>query len=237
MKKTCKQKHRARRKGGIVQKVGLDPTSYLDYEQIMYVLNYCRNRVKRAKKSKDCHDARPVITLILLESYFYTGLRATELLGLQLQDLPQYHSHSFIRVPGEFTKNGKQRTVRVNQLIINKWTVYIERFHKIALKLIGSGDRAKKEKGLSTPLILNEWGKPMEYSSVYGRIKTVARHTGYELWPHLCRHTYATQLLQASGSLPEVQDALGHSNPSTTRVYAKTINPIAQQNLERLNFG
>ena len=232
MIRTCKQRHRARRKSqaGTIKKVGLDPASYLDDEQIRFILNYCRNRARSGA-------SRPAVTLILLESYFYTGLRATELLGLQLQDLPQFHGHGFIRVSAEFAKGGKQRIVRVNQLIIDKWTVYIARFHKPDIKMIESGDKVKKVQGLSAPLILNEHGQPMEYSSVYSRLKTVGKHTGINLWPHLCRHTYATQLLKASGSLREVQFQLGHSNPATTTIYASVINPIAEQNLKNLNYG
>ena len=232
MAKTCKQRHRARRKSrkGTRKRVGLDPASYLDHEQVMYVLTYCRNKARNGNR-------RAAITLILLESYFYTGLRATELLGLELRDMPWFHGHKFIRVPAEFAKGSKQRTVMVSQLIIDKWKVYIERFHKPSIKLIASGDKIKRDQGLSTPLILNEWGKPMEYPSVAGRIRTVSKHTGLKLWAHLCRHTYATQLLKASGSLEQVQDALGHSNPHITRVYASVINSFAELNLEKVNFG
>jgi site-specific recombinase XerD len=42
--------------------------------------------------------------------------------------------------------------------------------------------------------------------------------------PHMARHTYATQLLEATGDLALVQDALGHSSPHTTRVYAQVRN-------------
>lgn len=230
-KLTCKQRHRRRRKGGTVQGMGLDPKSHLSFERVMFVLNYCRNRAARG-------GIRAAVTLMLLESYFYTGLRAIELLGLELQDLPQFHGHTnFVRVPSEFAKGGKQRMLMVNHKIAVKWDVYINRFHKPALALINSNDQVKKRQGLATPLILNEHGKPMEYACVWGRLKTVAKNTGIDLRPHICRHTYGTELLRISGSIELVQDNLGHSNPATTRIYAKTINPIAEQHLQKLDFG
>jgi len=230
---SCKERHRRRwrKNKGSVRKIGLDPGSFLEEEQIMMVLNYARKKASGGS-------FRAAITLMLLESYFYTGLRAIELLGLVLLDLPGFNGHpDLIRVPADFAKKEKQRTMLVSRKIVGKWEKYIERFHQPALKAINSNDPARKQKALRTPLFLNEQFKPMEYHSVWHRLKTVARNTGVELRPHICRHTYGTQLLKKSGNLELVQDQLGHSSPVTTRIYAKTLKTSSIQHLERLDFG
>ncbi len=230
---SCKQRHRNRwkRGRGTVTKVGLDPSSYLEAEQIMMVLNYCRNRAARG-------GVRAAVTLILVESYFYTGLRAIELLGLSLIDLPGFNGHSnIVRIPADFAKGQKQRIILISSILLSKWEAYIQRFHKRAIAGIRSGDRATKEKALRTPLFLNERFQPMEYHNVWHRLRIVRKNTGVELRPHICRHTYATQLLKKSGNLEELQDLLGHVSPATTRIYAKTLKASTIQNLERLNFG
>lgn len=230
---TCQQRHRLRRRRtrGAVERIGLDPKSYLTYERVMFILTYCRKKASSGS-------ARAAVTLMLLESYFYTGLRAIELLGLELQDLPKFNGHpNLVRIPAEFAKRKKQRTILVNPKIVKKWDVFIERFHKQALAEMHSGNNERKAKGLATPLFWNENGRPMEYWNVYSRLQTIAKHTGIDLRAHICRHTHATQL-GAKGSTGEfIQDQLGHSDPRTTRVYLKTLNPLGMQQLERLDFG
>ena len=229
---SCKERHRRRwrKGGGRFKKVGLDPKSFLDEEQIMMVLTYARNKAAGG-------GFRAAVTLMLLESYFYTGLRAIELLGLCLLDLPGYNGQkAMIRVPGDFGKK-KERIVLVSPKIVVKWEKYILRFHKPALKAIASGDKDRKLKALRTPLFLNERGKGMEYHNVWQRLRTVKENTGVELRPHICRHSYATQLLKRSGDIGLVQDQLGHSSPATTRIYAKTLKASSIQHLARLDFG
>lgn len=230
---TVAQRHRRRRRksGGDYEKMSLDPGDYLSDENIVYVLSYCRNRAAVG-------GCRAAVTLMLIESYLLTGLRAIELLGLELQDLPQFHGQGgWVRISAEFGKGKKQRNIIVNSMLITKWDEFIARFHKRAMTEINSGDKDRKARAMSAPLFINEQGRPMEYHSVYGRLKTVARNTGIDLRPHICRHTYGTQLLKNSGSLELVQDQLGHSSPATTRIYAKTVNPIAVQHLENLKLG
>jgi len=196
----------------------------------MMVLNYARNKAAAG-------GVRSAITLMLLESYFYTGLRAIELLGLVLLDLPGFNGHEdLVRIPEDFCKKTKQRTLLVSKKLVVKWEVFIERFHQPALEAIKSGG-LKRQKALRTPLFLNERFAPMEYHNVWHRLNTVARNTGVELRPHVCRHTYATQLLKHSNSLELVQDQLGHSSPITTRIYARTLKGPSVQYLDKMDFG
>ncbi len=230
---SCATRHRQRRlRGGAsVTEVGLDPGKYLTYEQLMIILNYCRQKAQG-------DGYRAAVTLMLIETYIYTGLRAIEGLGLQIQDLPGFNGHpDILRVSAEFAKGHKQRTIRVSPKIVEKWQRFIGEYHRHALTLINSGAPKKKAKGMRAPLFVNERGKPMEYSGLYHRLRTVAHHTGVKIRPHMLRHTYGTQLYAKRADLRFVQDQLGHSSPQVTSIYARTLNPSGQQQLGLLDFG
>ncbi len=230
---SCATKHRQRRLrgGSAIAEVGLDPAKYLTYEQVMTVLDYCRRKAQGG-------GYRATVTLMLIETYIYTGLRATEALGLQIRDLPGFNGHpDILRVPAEFAKGHKQRTIRVSPKIVEKWQRFIAGYHKPALDLIKSITPKKKAQGLRTPLFLNERGQPLEYAALYRRFKTVAQHTGVEIRPHMLRHTYGTQLYAKQSDLRFVQDQLGHTSPQVTSIYARTLNPSGQQQLKSLDFG
>ncbi|MFH1370289.1 MAG: site-specific integrase, partial [Planctomycetota bacterium] len=222
---SCATRHRQRRlRGGkAVAEVGLDPSKYLTHEQVMTVLDYCRQKAQGG-------GYRATVTLMLIETYIYTGLRAIEGLGLQIRDLPGFNGHpDILRVPAEFAKGHKQRTIRVSPKIVEKWQRFITEYHKPALALISSGDPKKKAKGMRTPLFINERGKPIEYHGLYQRCRTVARHTGVKIRPHMLRHTYGSQLYAKRADLRFVQDQLGHTSPQVTSIYARTLNPSGQQ--------
>jgi len=53
-------------------------------------------------------------------------------------------------------------------------------------------------------------------------IKDEGIDTQFKITPHSFRHFFATEFLEATGNLALTQDALGHADPSTTRIYAKT---------------
>ena len=68
--------------------------------------------------------------------------------------------------------------------------------------------------------------QPISTLSIERLIKRLAKDAGvdkeFKLTPHSLRHFFATQLLRTSSNLALTQDALGHSSPVMTRVYAKT---------------
>lgn len=62
------------------------------------------------------------------------------------------------------------------------------------------------------------------YLRVVAARKGAAAGIGWRVHPHALRHTFATDLLEDTGDLALVQDALGHKDPKTTRVYARVRN-------------
>lgn len=228
---TCAQRHyrRWRRTKGRTERVGLDPALYLAPERAKWVLEYCRKRALRS--------SRATVTLMLLESYLYTGLRAIELLGLTLHDIPPWNGHkNILRVPAEFAKGGKQRTIQVSEKIVGKWGAFVARFHQPALLEISSTNLDRRLRGYKTPLFLNENAKPMEYHSVWRRFKVLAVNCGFDLRPHIFRHTYATMLYQETKDLRYVQRQLGHSSPNNTAIYEHGVSAESITQLEHMNW-
>ena len=227
---TCKQRHyrRWRRTKGGTEKLGLGPDEHLSDERVRWVLESCRKH----------KGGRAAVTLMLIESYLYTGLRAIELLGLTLHDIPPWDGHpNIVRVPAEFAKGGTQRTIQVNPKIVDKWGAFVTYFHMRALQQIASKNPDKSGRGLKTPLFLNERGLPMEYGSVYGRLKTVKNRCGFDFRPHICRHTYGTKLYGATKDLRYVQRQLGHKSPNSTALYEHTAKYCDNSNLAGLDWG
>lgn len=73
------------------------------------------------------------------------------------------------------------------------------------------------------PLFLNKFGQPLQQSAIYAVIKKVGRKAGLKqsLHPHVCRHTFATNMLAKGADLEFIADEMWYSNLNTTRVYAR----------------
>lgn len=75
------------------------------------------------------------------------------------------------------------------------------------------------------PLFINKFGNRLGPSGVYSMIRKLGEKAGLKqtLYPHSCRHTFATNLLARGASLEFIADELGHENLNTTRIYAQII--------------
>lgn len=152
----------------------------------------------------------------ILELLFSTGLRVSELVALNIDDI-NFNS-------GEFTVVGKGRKPR---------TVYLSKSAKqsIIQYLQTRRDEFK-------PLFLRYSGKKMAEDDVEGEslrlsVRSVQRMVkkytiragiSIDATPHTLRHTFATGLLREGADLRSVQELLGHSNVSTTQIYTHVTN-------------
>lgn len=137
-----------------------------------------------------------------LELLYSSGLRLSELVQLQLNDLDW--SQHLVRVVG---KGNKTRIVPFGQkaaLALKHW---------LALRLHKSPPHQS--------VFIARSGLPISARQIQKRIKYQALRSGLsaDLYPHLLRHCFASHLLSASGDLRAVQEMLGHSNLNTTQVY------------------
>jgi tyrosine recombinase XerC len=142
----------------------------------------------------------------ILELFYASGLRLSELVGLDLDDVNL--SARIVRVMG---KGSKERLVPFNtsaQRALRRWY----------------GDRARlRPSGAAgrEPLFVNARGTRLTGRSVQ---RLVARHvtscsTRFGISPHALRHSFATHLLQRGADLRAIQELLGHVQLSTTQRY------------------
>ncbi len=152
----------------------------------------------------------------LLETLFSTGLRVSELVGLN-KDSVNLNS-------GEFTvvgKGRKARTVYLSPTAIDWLKRYLQtrndNYEPLFLRYSGKRMASEDFEGNSLRLTVR---------SVQRLVKKYIQRAGISVdaTPHTLRHTFATGLLREGADLRSVQELLGHSNVSTTQIYTHVTN-------------
>lgn len=138
----------------------------------------------------------------IAELLFSSGLRVSELVGLDLKDL-NYETRE-IRVLG---KGSKYRIVPVGEKALDKISNYL----KIRDEFKPSEDA----------LFLNKYGRRLTTRAVEQNLDKLSVKAGVQthLNPHKLRHSFATELLQGGADLRSVQEMLGHASLAATQVY------------------
>ena len=141
----------------------------------------------------------------LLELLYASGLRVSELVGLNLGQVDLTSSE--IRVWG---KGSKERMVLIGEPAARALNTYISH---------GRAELLGKEK--SEALFLSHYGKRLLARRVQKILEKYAVLTHIDKWihPHLLRHTFATHLLDGGADLRVVQELLGHARLSSTQIY------------------
>ncbi|MCF7808443.1 MAG: tyrosine recombinase XerC [Candidatus Marinimicrobia bacterium] len=143
--------------------------------------------------------------LAIVELFYSTGMRVSELAGLTAGDLN--YRNGTVKVLG---KGSKQRMIPVGQYA---WDAIGEYQYVIKKKF---GPQADDQ-----PLFLNKNGKGLQAGGIRLRVKkaiqTIAEMK--KMSPHILRHSFATHMLNAGADLMALKDLLGHANLSTTQVY------------------
>jgi integrase/recombinase XerC len=152
----------------------------------------------------------------ILELFYASGLRLSELVAIDLEDLNL--SDRMVRVMG---KGGKERLVPFNQSTLGAIKAWMkDRAAIIGNRDPGSGSR-KKSRVSQDPLFVNFRGTRLTGRSVDRLLRRyVARcSTRMGISPHALRHSFATHLLQRGADLRAIQELLGHARLSTTQRY------------------
>jgi integrase/recombinase XerC len=139
--------------------------------------------------------------LTILELLYSSGLRVSELVGLNANQLdPEL---GIVRVMG---KGRKERIVPVGKKAVEAVKNYLE-------------ERGTLE--TESPLFVNARGGRLTVRSVGRLVKEYTRRSGIfrKVSPHTLRHTFATHLLDAGADIREIQEMLGHASLSTTQRY------------------
>ena len=153
-------------------------------------------------------DLAAVRDLAILELFYSSGLRLSELAGADLADLDLLGDQMKVRGKGR-----KERIVPVGKQankVLRRW---LDARETLAAKP-GAERRA---------LFLNQRGKRLTARSVQRAMHKLLEAAGAEgLKVHSLRHTFATHLLDAGADLRAVQELLGHASLSTTQIYTHT---------------
>jgi integrase/recombinase XerD len=196
---------------------GLAPDKYLSDTQLKKLRQYVKDMADLARQRGS---ERAIIDELIVELLANTGLRASELCDLNIEDLPISHSKDSIWV-----RDGKGKVTRVVD-IPESLIKRLDRF--VRLYRIGAE--------LKEPLLASSKGKRMIYRTIYEKMKKLGNKSGIgKLHPHMLRHTYLTRLYNVEHDLRFVQDQAGHASPTTTAIYAKTNSKARKRQLESLD--
>jgi len=141
----------------------------------------------------------------ILELFYATGLRVSEVAGLKIHDVNQ--EGKYLRCLG---KGNKERVVPIGSLALRAMECYL----KVRGKLL----KGKKDPGI---LFLSQKGARLSRKGIWDLIKKYARmaHIKKKISPHTLRHSFATHLLEGGVDLRIVQELLGHADIATTQIY------------------
>ncbi|CAN5384928.1 site-specific tyrosine recombinase XerD [soil metagenome] len=142
----------------------------------------------------------------LLELLYATGARISEVVALNVDDVPA--ETDFVRVVG---KGSKQRLVPVGSFARSALETYLVRVRPLY-----------SARGRSTPaLFLGLRGDRLSRQGAWLIIQAAARRANLEthISPHTFRHSFATHLIAGGADVRVVQELLGHSSVTTTQIY------------------
>ena len=156
----------------------------------------------------------------ILELFYASGLRLSELVGLDLEDVNL--SSRIVRVRG---KGRKERLVPFNRTTAEAIRRMLQdeaaRTTGAPASSMPARSRARTTEPRRHPLFRNLRGGRLTTRSVDRVVRRYVREAALQhgVSPHALRHTFATHLLQAGADLRAIQELLGHANLSTTQRY------------------
>jgi integrase/recombinase XerD len=153
----------------------------------------------------------------MLELLYATGLRVSELVGLNLEDLQLDVGYLYA-----FGKGSKRRIVPMGEAAISELRRYLDEGRPFLLR-----------ESASSHLFLNRVGRGLTRQGFWKIIKSRAREAGISknITPHTLRHSFATHLLENGADLRAVQTMLGHADISTTQIYTH----VSRERLRRIH--
>ena len=139
----------------------------------------------------------------MFELFYSSGLRLSELVGLDLDDLDLQAGEAHVT-----GKGNKTRIVPVGRQALTAIAAWLS-------------CRLPRARADTTALFIGQHGTRLTPRSIQLRLNRWALRAGVNqhVHPHLLRHAFATHVLQSSGDLRAVQEMLGHASISTTQVY------------------
>jgi integrase/recombinase XerD len=180
--------------------LSFDPTTHLESPKLWQLIPevLTQDEVSRLLGAPDVESVQGVRDKAILQVMYASGLRVSELCGLDIGDV----SDDQVRVVG---KGRKERIVPIAKSAVEAVDDYLVRFRQ-------EGDGA---------LFLSLRGKRIDRITIWERVKFYAKKVGITktISPHTLRHSFATHLLENGADLRLIQEMLGHANIGTTDRY------------------
>jgi len=164
--------------------------------------------VERLLAQPKCTDMKGYRDKAMLELLYATGIRVTELISLNITDVNL--AGSFIRCESK----GRERIIPLYPAAVDALAVYIQ---NIRPKMIADVDEQS--------LFVNVNGDRMSRQGFWKIVKSYQEkaHIDKDITPHTLRHSFATHLLENGADLHSIQEMMGHSDISSTQVYAQLV--------------
>lgn len=148
--------------------------------------------------------------LAMLHLLYATGMRVSEIVSLNLNDLNL--GQATVSCPGRRGRSKRERTLSLSEVVIEAMRYYLE---NVRPQLTA---RHPDEQAL----FLNHHGERLTRQGFWLIIKGYARQAGIvDITPHRLRHSFAVLMLREGVELRSVQEMLGHAHISTTQVYSQ----------------
>lgn len=156
-----------------------------------------------------CTDLKGYRDRAMLELLYATGIRVSELIALDVDDL---------NLPGGVLRcvsKGRERVIPLYPVAIRALGEYIQ---SVRPQLVDSREE--------TALFVNMNGERMSRQGFWKLIKYYQEKAGIQkdITPHTLRHSFAAHLLENGADLRSIQEMLGHADISSTQIYSKLIN-------------
>ncbi len=152
----------------------------------------------------------------MLELMYSSGLRVSELLNLELNNIDL--NMNLVRIYG---KGNKERIVPIDDIATKYLFEYINIYRNTLLK-----------NKVSNILFLNSRGDKLSRQGFFKILREIALEKGIkrDISPHTLRHSFATHLLDHGADLRSIQTMLGHENIETTQIYTHVSNNYIKEN-------
>jgi integrase/recombinase XerC len=166
-------------------------------------------------QTPDEHSAAGLRDRAILETLYSTGIRVSELVGIDLDDVD--FISGVIKVLG---KGSKERIVPIGEPALAAIRKYINNRVK-PVRRSPKGEGGGQGSRVKDAVFLNKSGRRLTDRSVRRIVDKYIRTCSIEekISPHSFRHSFATHLLDRGADLRSVQELLGHMNLSTTQIY------------------
>lgn len=146
--------------------------------------------------------------LVILDLLYSCGVRASELINLEIKDI--YLSSGQILIHG---KGKKDRYIILHEKLIEEIRHYLS---FVRVTLLSKGDDTNQQK-----LFINYKGGPLTVRGLRIILNQMIKDSGetYAIHPHMLRHAFATTMLNHGADLRVVQELLGHEHLKSTQIY------------------